>query len=64
MSGETLLKLRNASALALAYSQLISMHTTAVFAQMAIIQEQLTKHANPLPSSFLATDDDGMLQFK
>jgi hypothetical protein len=65
VSDETFLQLRKLSALVLAYSQLISMHTTASFAQMAVIQQQLAQHAKPLPaaSSLFPSDDDGTIRF-
>lgn len=65
ISGETFLKLRNVSALVLAYAQLISMHTTAAFGQMAMLQQQLAQHAKPLPaaSSLFPTDDGGTIRF-
>jgi hypothetical protein len=65
VSDETFLKLRKLSALVLAYSQLISMHTMASFAQMAMIQQQLAQHAKPLPaaSSLFPSDDDGTIRF-
>jgi hypothetical protein len=65
VSEETFLKLRNASALVLAYAQLISTHTTAALGQMAMLQQQLAQHAKPLPaaSSLFPTDDGGTIRF-
>lgn len=65
LDGPALVKLRDLSALVLAYAQLISMHTVGVFAQMAIIQEQLAQQLRPLPSvsSLFPTDDSGTIQF-
>jgi SapC len=63
VSAATLLELRNTSALVLAYCQLISMHTTAVFGQMAAIQEQIARQTKPVAPPWLATDDGGTLQF-
>ena len=63
VSAETLLQFRNTSALVLAYAQLISMHTTAVFGQMAAIQERIAGQTKPAAPSWLVTDDSGTLQF-
>ena len=62
---ESFLKLRKSSALVLAYSQLISSHTTVVFEQIARLQQQLTERAKPLPkvSSLFPTDDGGTIRF-
>jgi SapC len=65
VSAETFLKLRSASALVLAYAQLISMHTTAAFGQMAMLQQHLAQQAKPLPaaSSLFPSDDGGTIRF-
>ena len=53
------------SALVLAYAQLISMHTTVAFGQMAMLQQHLAQQAKPLPaaSSLFPSDDGGTIRF-
>jgi hypothetical protein len=65
LDDESFGKLRKASALALGYSQLVSMHTLNVFRQFGMLQQQLAQKAKPLPSvsSLFPVDDGGTIRF-
>jgi hypothetical protein len=65
LDGATFLKLRQSSALVLAYTQLISTQTVGLFSQLAVIQQQLAQQAQPLPraSSLFPADDGGTIRF-
>lgn len=65
LDDDTFLKLRKASALPLAYGQLMSMATLGVFQQLMAVQTQLAKATQSLPSvsSLFIPDDSGTIKF-
>ena len=65
LDDERFLKLRKASALALAHAQLMSMQTVGVFRQLLVLQRQLAPQAQPLPSvsSLFPLDEGGTIKF-
>ena len=65
LDDETFRKLRKASAMVIAYAQLVSMCTVDVFRQLGMLQQQLAQQAKPLPSvsSLFPLDDGGTIRF-